>query len=145
MQATRVRAEQVGRPERRGADILLGVTSTMQTLARRTSVLLLFVVALVLGAAPAHADVPVGWTDESEAVDPLHAILVLAGIPLALFVIITIAVLTPSLVRGEGLRPGAPAIESQWFGGPRKGTHVLESGSDAPTSDEETGGASGRW
>jgi hypothetical protein len=132
---------------RRRADILLRVTSTLQTIARRTSVLLLAIAVPVLVAAPARADVPVGWTDESESVDTLHAILVLVGIPLALFVIIAIAVYTPSLVRGEGIRPGAPALESQWFGGPRKGTHELESRDQTGASggSDDTGGASGRW
>jgi len=116
----------------------------MQTLARRTSVLLLALLVPVLVAAPARADVPVGWTDQSEPVDPLHTILVFVGIPLALFVIIAIAVYIPSLVRGESIRPGAPAIESQWFGGPRKGTHELESRQETVDADD-TGGASGRW
>jgi hypothetical protein len=130
--------------DRRGADILLTVISTLPTLARRTSVLVLAVTALVLSAVPAHADVPEGWTTESEAVDPLHAILVLGGIPLALFLIITIAVYTPSLVRGESMKPGAPAIESQWFGGPRSGARELESAAETREPDD-TGGASGRW
>ena len=97
----------------------------------------------LLVAAPAHADVPEGWSDP-EPVDPLHAILVLGGIPLLLFVVITAAVYVPSLIRGERVAPGAPAFESQWFGGPRSGTHEIESGSHVADSGD-TGGASGHW
>jgi hypothetical protein len=99
------------------------------------------VAAPVLAAAPAHADVPEGWSDP-EPVSVLEALLILGGIPLALFVGITIAVYVPSLVRGERLSPGSSAVESQWFGGPSKDARELESSS--PDSSD-TGGASGRW
>jgi hypothetical protein len=85
-------------------------------------------------------DVPVGWSDPA-AVDPLHAVLVLVGIPLALFVLITAVIYVPSLIRGERLAPGAAPVENQWLGGPRSGTAEL-TGAD---SDTEAGGASGRW
>ncbi len=128
----------------RAADILLTVTRFL-TLARRTTLLLLAVATPVLVAVPARADVPEGWSGtEPEQVDTLHALLVLAGIPLLLFVLIAIAVYVPALIRGERVTPGAPAIESQWFGGPRSGTHELGSGSSSEASDD-TGGASGRW
>ena len=48
--------------------------------------------------------------------------LLLVGIPLLLFLVITLAVYVPSLVRGESIAPGAPAVENQWLGGPRSGT-----------------------
>jgi hypothetical protein len=89
-------------------------------------------------AAPASADVPEGWSNP-EDVDTLHALLLLAGVPLLLFVIITVLTYLPAIVRGEKLTPGA--AEDQWFGGPRQGAKELESGA---TSDE-TGGARGRW
>ena len=73
---------------------------------------------------------------------PLHALLVLAGIPLLLFVLITLAVVVPGLVKGERFTPGGRATEDQWFGGPSKGTAALP----APDNDEsKAGGASGRW
>ncbi len=106
------------------------MTTKFQTLARRAAVLTFAVAIPVLVAAPARAEVPEGWSDP-EPVDTLHALLVFVGIPLLLFVLIAIAVYVPALVRGERVAPGAPAIESQWFGGPRSGTHELESGSDS--------------
>ncbi|WP_372733866.1 hypothetical protein [Nocardioides sp.] len=86
-------------------------------------------------------DVPVGWSNP-EDVDMVQAVLVLGGIPLLLFLGISLLVYVPSLVRGESIKPGAPALESQWLGGPRGGAAEL-TGSEAAADD--TGGASGRW
>ena len=94
--------------------------------------------ALVALAAPAGADVPEGWSNP-EDVDTLHALLLLAGVPVLLFVVIAVLTYLPAIVRGEKLTPGA--AEDQWFGGPRQGAKELESG----TSSDETGGARGRW
>ena len=109
----------------------------VEKLARRAAVLTVGlatpVVASVLMASPAGAEVPEGWSDP-EPVSGLHALLVLGGIPLL--------VIIPSLIRGEGLKPGQPALENQWLGGPRKTTAELA----GPDSEEsEAGGASARW
>ena len=72
----------------------------------------------------------------------VHALLVLGGIPLLLFLAIAVAVYIPSLVRGERIAPGTPAVENQWLGGPRSGTAELQ-GPDS--ADADAGGASGRW
>ncbi len=85
-------------------------------------------------------DVPLGWPDNGD-VDSLQTLLLLAGVPLLLFIGITLAVYVPSLVRGESIAPGAPAVENQWLGGPRSTAEL--SGPDADA--DETGGASGRW
>ena len=92
--------------------------------------------------APAFPlDVPVGWSNPSD-VNMVHALLILAGIPLLLFIGITVAVYLPSLIRGERIAPGQPPVSDQWLGGPRTGTAELE----GPTSqDADAGGASGRW
>jgi hypothetical protein len=97
---------------------------------------------LVLAASgPAGADVPEGWSNPAP-VDPWHAVLVLVGIPLLIFVVITLLVVVPGIVKGERFTPGGHATEDQWFGGPRKGTAELP----APDSEESrAGGASGRW
>jgi hypothetical protein len=86
-------------------------------------------------------DVPIGWSDPPD-VNMVEALLLLGGVPLLLFLTIAISVYVPSLVRGEPITPGAPAVENQWLGGPRTGTAQL-----APPATEttETGGASGRW
>ena len=96
------------------------------------------VVALTGLAAPASADVPEGWSNPDD-VDMLYALLLLAGVPLLLFVIIAVLTYLPALIRGEKLAPGA--ADDQWFGGPRQGAKELESGAQT----EETGGARGRW
>jgi hypothetical protein len=125
--------------------ILLRVTTNFRKLVRRVVVLAVAVATPVLIAAPARADVPENWSDP-EPVDRLHALLVLGGIPLLLFVVISAAVYVPSLIRGERLTSGggSHALESHWFGGPRAGKHELESGSETADSGD-TGGASGRW
>ncbi len=96
------------------------------------------VVALTGLAAPASADVPEGWSNPDD-VDMLYALLLLAGVPLLLFVVIAVLTYLPALIRGEKLAPGA--ADDQWFGGPRQGAKELESG----VQTEETGGARGSW
>lgn len=103
--------------------------------------MLLSVPAIALFAAPAHADVPEGWARVSD-VDNLEALLLLAGGPLLLFVLIALAVYVPSMVRGERLLPDHSGGEAQWLGGPRSGTLELPA---AGTDDSRTGGASGSW
>lgn len=116
------------------------MTSTTQTLLRRAAVLGTAVATALMVAAPAGAEVPEGWSDP-DPVSGMHALLVLGGMPLLLFVLIVLAVYVPALVRGERVAPGAATRDDQWFGGPRSGTHELKSGSDT----DGTGGASGRW
>lgn len=97
-------------------------------------------------AAVLPLDVPVGWSDP-EDVDMVHALLVLGGIPLLLFVAILTAVYLPAVIRGERIAPGQPPVENQWIGGPRKGVAELSSKQTASTAEDAdaTGGASGRW
>ena len=94
-------------------------------------------------AAVLPLDVPLGWGgDQDTDVDALHALLLLGGVPLLLFIVITLAVYVPSLARGERIAPGQPPVENQWLGGPRTGTAELK-GSES--EDADAGGASGRW
>lgn len=121
-------------------DTIGPVTTKLAHLVRRLTVVLL-AAGLVVAAAPAGADVPEGWSDP-DAVDPWHAVFVLVGIPLLLFVVITLLVVVPGIVKGERFTPGGQATADQWFGGPRSGTAELP----APdTKDSKAGGASGRW
>lgn len=93
------------------------------------------------GAGAASADVPEFWS-EPEAVDPWQAALLLVGVPIALFVVITLLVIVPGIVKGERFTPGGQATADQWFGGPSSGTAELP----APDNgDSKAGGASGRW
>jgi hypothetical protein len=105
---------------------------------------------LALLAAPAHADVPEGWGDQTEhnSLDALHALGLYLGAPLLLFVLIALAVYVPAMVRGEKLLPdhtghGGHALpEGQWIGGPRQGVAELPA---ADGDDSRAGGASGSW
>ena len=62
---------------------------------------------LALLTAPAHADVPEGWGDQTEhnSLDALHALGALPRRPLLLFVLIALAVYLPAMIRGEKLLP----------------------------------------
>jgi hypothetical protein len=134
-------------------DTLLPVTthvrpssSPRNTRARRTGRVsaLAAGAVLVLLSAPAHADVPEGWGDQTQPfeLDPLHALGLYLGLPLLLFALIAVAVYLPSMVRGEKLLPDYSAGEPQWIGGPRQGVAELP----APDGqDSRAGGASGRW
>ena len=117
------------------------MTTKLAHLARRTSVVLVAGGLVLAAAGPAGADVPEGWSDP-DPVDPWHALLVLAGIPLLIFLVITLLVVIPGVVKGERFTPGGQSTEDQWFGGPSKGTAELP----APDNDEsKAGGASARW
>lgn len=116
------------------------MTTKLAQLARRTSAALV-AGSLVLLAGPAGADVPEGWSDP-KPVDPVQATLLLAGVPLLIFLVVTVLVVLPGLLKGERFTPGGHATEDQWFGGPRQGTAELP----APDTEEsKAGGASARW
>ncbi|HEX5861547.1 MAG TPA: hypothetical protein VFY58_06875 [Nocardioides sp.] len=120
------------------------MTSRTRARVRRSAVLAAAAWLLLLLAGPASA-VPEGWS-EPEPVPVLEALLILAGIPLLLIVVISAAVYVPAMARGERVAPHAPEIENQWFGGPRSGTRELEASDDREGSAVgETGGAGGRW
>ena len=122
-------------------DTICPVTTKFAHLARRTSVVLLAGGLVLAAGGPAGADRPEGWGEPYD-VDPWHAVFVLVGIPLGLFLVITALVVIPGIVKGERFTPGGQATADQWFGGPRSGTAELP----APDTDEsQAGGASGRW
>ncbi|WP_157538411.1 MULTISPECIES: hypothetical protein [unclassified Nocardioides] len=100
---------------------------------------------VVAGAGAASADTPEprpGSWEPKPDVDVLHAFLVLGGIPLLVFVVITLLYVAPALARGADLSPNALEPENQWLGGPRKAAGELA----APDSeDSRAGGAGGSW
>ena len=115
--------------------------STTARFAARAS-LPLVALGLALLAVPAHADPAEGWSDPPD-VNAMHALMILAGLPLLLILLIGLAVYVPALVRGEDVSPTSSGVgESQWLGGPRPGTRELASGDTEPS---ETGGAHGSW
>lgn len=100
--------------------------------------------ALALLSAPARADVPAGWGDQTEhqGLDALHTLGLFLGAPLLLVVLIAVAVYLPAMIRGEKLLPDHSAGEAQWIGGPRQGVAELPAPDGA---DSRAGGASGSW
>jgi hypothetical protein len=116
------------------------VTPSTTRLARRSGALLLAAALPLLLAAPAHAEVPEGWSDPDE-VSPLQMLTIIVGLPALLFAIIVALVLLPALAKGEKLLPSS-AGQDQWFGGPGTSAGELE---DKPRELGPTGGASGTW
>jgi hypothetical protein len=118
--------------------------------------------ASVLLATPAVAAPPTTWPS-AEPVPLLQALLIFAGIPLAISAVIALLVMAPSLVRGDRQQRGVSSwTEPQWFGGPGNavpagrtpvrgeiGPEGTEGARDdataAPERAEEPGGASARW
>lgn len=119
---------------------------------RRAARVLALVPALFVTSATgaAFAEAPATWEDNA-AVSPLHVILVLAVIPIGLFVLITLLVYLPSMSRGESYQPGQVwRSEPSWFGGPRRGVDSVDGNDEQPAvgrggSGSTRGGASGHW
>jgi hypothetical protein len=129
----------------KGIASLLIVTNHMQpTVVRRSLRALAIVPAFVLaiGAAPAFATPPESWppTDNGST---LHALLLLVGAPLLLFVGITLLVSLPSMIAGHKY-DSALAFRDQpeWFGGPRKG---VDAAPDDAGAHQGRGGTSANW
>ncbi|MGH3502802.1 MAG: aa3-type cytochrome oxidase subunit CtaJ [Nocardioidaceae bacterium] len=107
-------------------------------------------VALVwIAAGPALSATPSSWTAKPK-MPWLEVLGIYAGIPILLFVIITTAVMMPSLLHGPRYRPGLSWwAEPQWFGGPRDGAQGATTHSTPPRPRGEDqpgrGGASARW
>lgn len=98
-------------------------------------------VTILVSAAPAHAEVPEGWSEPRD-VSLFQLLTVIVGLPLVLVVLITAAVLLPALARGDKLLPHT-STSDQWFGGPDRSADELESRPDRQLGS--TGGASGSW
>lgn len=124
------------------------MTSTNTRAVRRaartaTSAAMLGGIALsgLVLASPAQANVPEGWSDPAD-VDTMHALALLVGAPLALFVVIGLLVYLPAIARREKGAEARSGRDSEWFGGPRKSNDELA----APDTEESrAGGASGKW
>ena len=89
-------------------------------------------------AGPAAADVPTGWSDPDD-MSVGHLLLLIAGIPALMAIVISVLVVLPGLLKGEGLTGGQP---TEWVGGPRKGTSELAAPDDETSA---AGGASARF
>ena len=106
--------------------------------------------AVLVGSAvlvPAFADTPAAWPTQPHVSgwDWLYHLLL---IPLAVFVLVWLAISVPAFKRsrsGAGVEPWGERRE--WFGGPRKSVDAADEVSPEAlqASEERTGGASGRW
>ena len=104
-------------------------------------------VLLVSAATPALAAAPSTW-EKSPSVSPLHFLLIVAAIPAGLFVLISLLVYVPSLVKGERYQPGlAWRNEPEWFGGPSAGVEAAQKQDPAEieAGADERGGARAQW
>jgi hypothetical protein len=106
------------------------------------------------------ADTPATWKNPPP-MSTLHALLLFVGVPAALFIVITLLVMAPSIVRGPRYRPGQQWFaEPEWFGAPTgqvsaNGGPVGEIAARPGTTPqtltgpegaaEGVGGASARW
>lgn len=106
--------------------------------ALRVTVPLSSLLAVVVLAPTALAEIPEGWSDPDD-VSILQFLLVLFVLPLTAALVIALLVYAPALIRGEKVTPGS-AVEDRWIGGPR-----TDKGELAAKQTEETGGASARW
>lgn len=84
--------------------------TSMSIVARRAAVLGATFAGLAAGSviipAAANADTPVGWSPTPDPhVTPIEWLLVLLICPVGIALIISLAVLLPGILRGEGLLP----------------------------------------
>ena len=86
-------------------------------------------------------DVPIGWSQPDD-VNMVHALLLLVGVPLLLFILITVAVYLPSIIRGERIAQGQPRWRTSGWAGRAP---APPAGGGQESEDAEAGGASGRW
>jgi len=124
-------------------------------LVRRAVRALALTPAVLVSAVPAAAlaDPPDSWRD-NPAVSAQYTILVLVGIPLALFLLITLLVYLPSMRHRQSNDSGqAWRGEPEWFGGPSAGLEAVDKsehprqveGARGGAGGPSRGGASGRW
>ncbi len=99
--------------------------------------------ALVLtGALPAMADTPAKWP-EADNGSTLDALLLLVGVPLLLFVGISVLAALPSMIGGQRYDAAVAFRDNpEWFGGPRTG---LDAAPDDASEPQGRGGTSANW
>ncbi|HEY6933726.1 MAG TPA: hypothetical protein VI452_10025 [Marmoricola sp.] len=124
--------------------------STASRLARRAVQVAATALALLAGSlavSPAFADTPAAWPEQPH-VSGWNYLVLLLLIPLAVFVLVWLAVTVPDYRRnhrGAGEEPWGERRE--WFGGPSRSVDAADevSPEELETSEGRTGGASGRW
>lgn len=122
--------------------IVVPVTTTdaLRSAARITAAAASLTV--LLAAAPAFAT-PATW-EEAEPMSALTALLIFVGGPLALFVVISVLALAPSLIRGDRRQRGVASwTEAAWFG--NEVSRTEQPRGEIEGGDSQPGGASARW
>ncbi len=97
----------------------------MPRVATRSVALAAATLTLASVSGPAGAQVPENWSDP-KPVSFLHALLVLGGIPLALFVLIAVLVSLPGWVSGAGTALASPDNEINRSFGSGFGVRLLD-------------------
>ncbi len=117
-----------------------------RVIATSATVGLMLVAGWVI-ASPALAQVPDDGDDPGAGLTPFEAILIYGVVPLALFALIALLVLAPSIARGPRYRPGLGWFAAPvWFGGPSNPDTALARARSLPAGvGSEGGGASARW
>ncbi|MFD2081519.1 hypothetical protein SAMN05421678_106218 [Actinopolymorpha cephalotaxi] len=96
-------------------------------------------VGAVGSAGVALAGTPDTWTKETP-MPMLEVLGIYAGIPIGLFALITLLVLTPSLIRGSRVQPGVSwSGQPEWFGD----RPDAEQSAEADRTEQSTGGPEG--
>jgi len=73
---------------------------------------------------------------------PMQAVLVFAGIPLAIYAVVSLLVYAPGWVRSPRYRPGLTWFaEPVWFNAPPGAVDALRTATPGP----DAGGTSARW
>lgn len=107
----------------------------------RTAALVPGVLVLTM-AAPVFAAPPEKWPEPNND-STLHALLVLGGIPVLLFVGISLLVALPSMLAGQKYDATvAFRDQPEWFGGPRTG---VDAAPDDASDPQGRGGTSANW
>jgi hypothetical protein len=105
----------------------------------------LTLVASWMIALPALAAEPDDGDEPGAGLTALETILYYGVIPIALFALIALLVLAPSIARGPRYRPGLGWFAAPvWFGGPANPDNALARVRSVSAS-VEGGGASARW
>ncbi|MHB1614965.1 MAG: hypothetical protein ACYCYA_11745 [Actinomycetes bacterium] len=101
---------------------------------------------LLLAAPALAAPFPGGNGSSPSGLTKLQIIGIFGGIPVAMYLIITMLVYSPSWVRAARARSAADGSASPvWFGGPEVTTGSARDAIEAARPTQAGGGASARW
>jgi hypothetical protein len=106
-------------------------------------------VTVLLTAAPALADNPIGPAEGADPGEPVglgKALLLYLGVPALTFLVVASAAWLPGAIRAHRYRPAegwsAPPV---WFAGPVDADAAIAAAAERGLGDVMRGGASGSW